>query len=496
MADQETVPPDETTTLRPWPQLGPAAYHGVTGDLIRALEPASEADPVAILVQFLVAFGNSMNRTLHMRVEAAEHCVNLFAVIIGLTSKGRKGTSWEHVLGFMRLVDEGWSRERVMGGLASGEGLIAGVRDEVRKKQPIRERGRVTDYQDVVEDEGVTDKRLLVIETEFAKVLRAMKRESSTLSATVRQAWDTGHLRTLTRNSPLKATDAHISIIAHISADELQRELEHTEMANGFLNRFLLVCARRSKCLPEGGVVPRDVLERLARRVRSALDFGRRHGEIHRTPQARARWYEVYAALSAGRVGLLGAATNRAEAQVVRLSCLYAALDQSPAVALEHLEAGLAVWQYCEDSARFVFGEAIGNPDADDVLEGLRKAAPGELSRTEISKGIFRGNKTKTEIDRALRLLHDNGLAAVREEPTSTKPRQLWSYRSFNSSFAQNNGQSNSHREGHEIKERNELSAFSVEDPPLYLNQAEDELNELSGLPPIANTRETQEFVA
>ena len=71
--------------------------------------------------------------------------------------------------------------------------------------------------------------------------------------AVVRQAWDTGTLRTLTRNNPLTATDAHISIIGHITAEELRRHLTSTEAANGFANRFLWLPVRRSKQLPDGG---------------------------------------------------------------------------------------------------------------------------------------------------------------------------------------------------------------------------------------------------
>ena len=111
----------------------------------------------------------------------------------------------------------------------------------------------MTDYEDVLVDPGVEDKRLLVVEGEFATALRVLGREGNILSAVVRNAWDTGDLRTLTKNSPAKATGAHISIIGHVTRDELLRYLGTTEAANGFANRFLWVCVRRSKVLPDGG---------------------------------------------------------------------------------------------------------------------------------------------------------------------------------------------------------------------------------------------------
>ena len=42
-----------------WPQpLGEDAYHGVAGELLRLIEPGTEADSTAILLQLLAAFGN------------------------------------------------------------------------------------------------------------------------------------------------------------------------------------------------------------------------------------------------------------------------------------------------------------------------------------------------------------------------------------------------------------------------------------------------------
>src|SRR5581483_4114637 len=100
-------------------------------------------------------------------------------------------------------------------------GLIWHVRDPIEKREPVRERGRPPRYETVVADPGEEDKRLLVVEPEFANVLKQTERQGNTLSALLRQAWETGTLQTLTKNSPAKATGAHISVIGHITADEL-----------------------------------------------------------------------------------------------------------------------------------------------------------------------------------------------------------------------------------------------------------------------------------
>ena len=73
----------------------------------------------------------------------------------------------------------------------------------------------------------------------------------------------------------------------------------------------------------------------------------------------------------------------------MRLACLYVLQDRSPVVRREHLESALAVWRYCEDSARFIFGDALGDPVADEILRALRRADDG-LTRTEINNLLGR----------------------------------------------------------------------------------------------------------
>jgi len=125
-----------------------------------------------------------------------------------------------------------------------------GVRDPIHQDKPDRQSGSV---ESVLTDAGIADKRLLLVESEFAGTLRVLGREGNTLSPILRRAWDRGDLRSLTKNSPAVATDAHVSIIGHVVAEELRRHMTATEAAGGFGNRLLWVCARRSKCLPEGG---------------------------------------------------------------------------------------------------------------------------------------------------------------------------------------------------------------------------------------------------
>lgn len=422
----------ETTNLTaaPWPvTINEAALYGVVGDIVRKIEPHTEADPIAILIQLLVALGNVIGRHCYFAVEATRHYPNLFAVVVGSSSAGRKGTAGDQVTRVVRLVDDEWYRHRVFGGLVSGEGLIWQVHDPIVKQEAIREGGKkdgkVIGYQDVVDDPGVSDKRLVAFEPEFSALLKAKSREKNSLSEVLRQAWDSGHLRTAAKNSPAKATDAHISLIGHITPGELREVAAEVDMINGLANRFLWCCVRRSKLLPDGGEIHKVDFDLELAKLRAAVEFALEDRQIVRDELAAAEWRRLYPDLTAERPGPVGAVCNRAPAQVVRLSLLYAVLDRSPEVTIEHLRAAIAVWNYCEASVKHIFGQSLGNRTADEIIRALKELGTAGMSRTAISD-LFKRNKPKTELDSALQLLHSEKLARRETVSTGGRSIEMW----------------------------------------------------------------------
>lgn len=408
-----------------WPAPpDPAVYHGLAGEIIRTVMPHSEADPLAILSQLLTAFGNAIGREPHCRAESDRHVGKLFVALVGKSSKGRKGTSWGYVRRIFAAVDSVWTTDRVSNGLSSGEGLIWAVRDPIFKREAVKEKGRVVGYEEVEADSGVADKRLLVLESELGSVLRVVRRESNTLSAVIRDAWDRDHLATMTKNSPAKSTGCHISIVGHITRDELRRHITETDMANGFANRFLWLCVGRSKCLPEGGNLDDQDLAPFVSRLRDAIDFASSCGLVRRNQEASVIWAQVYPQLSEGKAGLLGAVTGRAESQVLRLSLLYALLDQSKEVRADHLLAALAFWDYAEASARYIFGSNLGDPTADEIMRLLR-VRPEGVTREEI-RNHFQRHTSSAEIGRALKVLAESGMARFEQEQTGGRPAERW----------------------------------------------------------------------
>jgi hypothetical protein len=406
--------------------LGPAAFYGLAGGIVRLVEPHTEADPVALLFQLLTAFGNLIGHDHYIVADGARHYLNLYGVLVGQSSKGRKGTSWNHIAHLMERVDPEWRRDCISNGLSSGEGLIWEVRDPIEETKPIRQNGKHTgEYEKYIANHGEPDKRLLVIESEFAKVLKVMTREGNTLSPVIRSAWDSGDLKTMVKNSPAKATGAHISIVGHITRDELRRLLTQTESANGFANRFCWLAVRRSKCLPDGGAIDTVNFEDVVAELQAAVSFAKDFVEIRRDPEAKKVWRDVYPRLSEAQHGMSGAVMGRAEAQVMRLSAIYALLDKSHLIRPEHHEAAMALWRYCEQSARWIFGTSTGDRNADKILRALRHAQTG-MTKTEISVEVFNRHASSAEIDEALRLLHGLHMVRCQTETTGGAPLQRW----------------------------------------------------------------------
>jgi hypothetical protein len=145
----------------------------------------------------------------------------------------------------------------------------------------------------------------LAVLPEFASLLSVMKRDGNTMSAILREAWDGERLRVLTRKEPLDAEGVSLSVVAHITPEELLNSLTATDKANGFGNRFLLVLVRRSKLLPEGGNAVD--LHAIVKRLRDAVESARGRQRIERDAAARELWKTEYERLTRSREGLSGA---------------------------------------------------------------------------------------------------------------------------------------------------------------------------------------------
>ena len=344
--------------------VAPKENAGIAGEWVDAVAPYTEADPMGIFTGYLVAAGSLIGPTPHVMAGPRRHCVNEYAVLVGPTATGRKGDALDAGLLPARHADTDWYSERVCSGFGSGEGVIQHVRDATG-------------------EEGAKDRRLLMREDELASVLTVAGRDGSTLSGIIRNGWDGRPLENHTKNQTMRATGAHVSILACVTPDELRRKLTATEAANGFANRFLYVTVHRSKLLPRGGAIPETITSEHATVLRERAAAARKVGRLDFTEQAGQLWDHAYEhELSIERHGMVGAVTSRAEAHTLRLSMLFALLDRKKEIDKQHVEAALSLWRYCESSVSDIWGDSLGDPVADAILQAIREQ--GELSRTAV----------------------------------------------------------------------------------------------------------------
>ncbi len=400
--------PEENDGIRDFPAPpGEAAFHGVMGQIVREIEPYTEASSAAMLFQLLCGFGSLVGRRPHWVHEADTHRLNLYVCLVGNTADGRKGTSWGYPRRILTSVDPTWEN-RIAVGINSGPGLIEQVADE--------ETTRTGSFL-----RGIPDKRLFLHESEFTRLLAIFARDSETLGMVLRQAWETDHLAALSKKNPVRASGAHVSVNAHVTPEDLHSNLKLTDIANGLGNRFLWVCTKKSQDLRRQVVFPWRRMDAKIEQLRDALE-GISHWDdtpMGRSATAQEFWEEQLGALRKPRPGLLGAILARGPAQVMRLAGIYAAADLTKMIEIVHLRAALELWHYCVRSIDFVFGDRLGDPDAEQLLAALEAADPEGLSQTTIYRKIFGSHKDADSLNILLRRMVRSGL--IRRDPGDKK---------------------------------------------------------------------------
>jgi hypothetical protein len=383
-----------TPTEKTWPILQRAAMPGIIGDFVDVSTENSEADPAAVLATFLVRLGVEAGSPdvayrPHVYVGETRHEPRLFAIVTGKSSKARKGTSAQPVQRLFTV--KGTMGAPSMGGisfgpLSTGEGIIYAVRDAI---QEWKEKEQIF----VVTDPGITDKRLYVQEEELAAALSASKREGNTLSATLRALWDSGTRSPMTKTSKTRCTEAHVGILAHITLDELSLTLSDCDKLNGYANRFLWVLARRAKRVSRPTRIPESIFAPIQSTVWQRLNYAHKMGEMTLSGDFWDVFDSEYDRLSDDRPGMAGAITARAEAQVVRLSMVYAIAAGTRTVGAEHIQSALAFWNYSQASAEYIFADQTGGGKIDSTIKALIEGAHDGLSLTDIHKATGNNHK-------------------------------------------------------------------------------------------------------
>lgn len=404
----EQIVDSPADTHRNAPRPDAACLYGLVRDVALAGSNNTEANPYAIAGAMLAYLGAAVGRGPYLSIGDDSNHARLFFVHVGRSSRGRKGTAKKLIYRIneaVKVQNERLAPQIHRGGLSTREGLALMIHDGYKDGKN--------------EVPPIVDKRLFVVESEFANILHQSKRDGNTLSAALRDAWDGTSIRPAVKTCRVWASDPHIGIVGDVTPSEL-RELMHTrELTNGFANRFVFFWAEGEKVLPFPKQTPQTVVDRLAARVAQVLQFAgadRHEDKDAMRMELSAKAALLYEQLYLGELRDCSAGENinallaRRAPVLLRLAMLFALTDLSTVIDVAHINAAMAWVRYWNESIKFVFQNALDEANAADITETAQKIVSyltekGQSTRTEISRGCFKGHVSKDKLDEALDVL-------------------------------------------------------------------------------------------
>lgn len=404
------TPSEDDDHHRNAPSPSPDCLYGLVGEIAKAGGDTTEANPYAIALNALAYIGCCLGRGPYMPVGNTYHHARLFTMHVGRSGSGRKGDA----VSLIHRIDMSLRKESVFlapqvhrGGLSSREGLAFLIHDGYREGKK--------------EVEPIHDKRLWVIESEFANVLHQTKRDGNTLSAALRDCWDGVAIKPATKSNRISASHPHVSLSAAVTPAELLSLIEARELSNGFANRFLTIFSERSRLMPFPTATPQGEVNRLATRLGKVLEFAkvgryadRDHTQLSLAPSAATLYTELYGSeLNKRAAGpLIDGLLERRAPVLLRIAMIFALTDGETIVAKKHIEAALAWVRFWADSVTFIFSTGAQEKVQQEVNDAARKIVAfltehSRQSRSAISVDCFHGKLSKDRLDDALdELLH------------------------------------------------------------------------------------------
>ncbi|QTN27472.1 DUF3987 domain-containing protein [Rhodoferax sp. AJA081-3] len=414
------------STHRNAPQPELSCLHGVFGDVARAGSDGSETNAYAIAANLMSYLSCAIGRGPYLPVGNTWHHTRMFLLHVGRSGRGRKGDAVSLVIRLdhaLRELNAAFAPQVHRGGLSSREGLVALMHDGYRQ-------GRL-------EVPSIADKRLWVVESEFANVLHQSRRDGNTLSAALRDCWDGVSLKPATKNNRLYATDPHVCLSGAISPIELLSLVQHRELTNGFANRFLIIWAERSQVVPFPRETPQAIVTALAQRLLDILQFV--HANWHDTmdrlrvelsPKAQWRYAQLYRGELNEDSGspLVAALLERRAPMLLRIALLFALADLQLCIDVPHIEAAMAWVRYTTASVKYIFTSAAENERTAQVIETAQRILTflqerGAGSRRDITVDCFKRHVSKARIDEALEHLLGSSPPKIQVQLVS-RPRE------------------------------------------------------------------------
>jgi hypothetical protein len=198
-------------------------------------------------------------------------------------------------------------------------------------------------------------------------------------------------------------------------------------MANGFGNRFLWFAVRSDKVIGRPAPIPKEVYRRFIPHVRVVANYPAVKASL--ADASAERWEkEIYPALREDKPGFAGALVARGPSMVLRIALIYYLLDtppnrRQPGIAPVHLDAALAVWDYCVKSVEILFRTKAGTFLGDKIL-ALLEDGP----KTKDALNDHLSPKQKAEAGAVLESLEAAGLVrkTTAKKTGAGRPATVW----------------------------------------------------------------------
>jgi Protein of unknown function (DUF3987) len=417
----EEITPEPEPAPEPEPvNLDAPAFYRELGEMVRNLDPLTEADPYGILAATLVMLGNWIGRRYHLRVGADRHYAAQQLILTGQSALSRKGTACSIAKAAMQVFDEEWHRDNIFYSLNSGQGIAHTV-------NKLNEAAMQTNANG--------DKRALFIAEEFADVLRKSQQKDNTILQVLRLAWDGATLENTSITHRIRVHGATVSMIGMITEAELRQLLDPAELATGSYNRMGFLVVTRSKVLP--GFPPEITPDHFApmRQIRKQIDSLPRQYQIAPdcisapitlSPAAAAQAIDLKERWETEGKNLIEQASSRAFMHVLRYALIYAVIDGHKNIGPAHLEAAEHLVEKMADGVRRQATAELSDKIAERILTHMREDPTEMLSRTGISVGVFNRNVPARDLENAISTLMNLGLLRDQKVVTSGRPRTLY----------------------------------------------------------------------
>lgn len=416
-----TQEPAEWDALALAPKEHPAMFYGALGRLAQQAAQGTEVNPVAAMAAAMTWISAGIGRNTCVVIGDEWHHLRLFTLHVGRSSRGGKGMA----LGLLKRIQNAMSelpdgetlRPKIhLGGLSSREGLAWLIHDgykEGKDKIP-----------------AIMDKRLFVLESEFANVLAQGKRESNTLSTALRDAWDGISIAPATKGCRVWATRPHIALHGCITPGELRKRMASNDLSNGFANRFLMVWGERRGSVPFPSRTSDDVVQTFASEFSGIITHGLAGYPARNEPQ-RLRFDRQATGLYADCYNefkkphpageLMTSLLERRPPMLLRIAGIFAVGDRTSEIRREHIEAAKAWVEYDAETKAMIFALAddaeteVHRSEHAEKLSAWLRGRGDWQPRTAIVRDCFQNHLSKTAIDAALERLSMEGRIERRE---------------------------------------------------------------------------------